>query len=202
MDVKTRLSILSTVGSLHTEPLRYDLECVRSIVLEVAPDLLCAEITRKAWESKDLSTASLEVREALAPIVRLTETVLIPVLPSQHGFESFTAPPGLQQGLARAYDRLLRWGQRAANGPEGIHGPVFEALCHIVCTLTEMTWSTEDRSTWEAQNQAMAKETLSAIRRDPGRRVLVVAQCQRIHKLEPLLKPHLDVLELVDYREL
>lgn len=55
---------------------------------------------------------------------------------------------------------------------------------------------------WNSQNRAIAENILQAVRRDPGRRVLAAVQCQRIHKLEPLLKWHSDLLELVHYQDL
>lgn len=199
----TRLAILRTMGSLHNEPLRYDLQTLRSLVLNLAPDLLCADITREAWESGDLSGAHLEIAEALIPASHLTDTVLVPVAPSSQQFSDFRSPSGPRNWLARRFDALLRWGQRVADSPEAIHGTVFETFCHTVCALQEMTWSKTDRQVYEQRTQALAANILAAIRRDPGGRVLVVVQCQWHHTLEPLLKQGAgEWLEIVDYRKL
>jgi hypothetical protein len=143
----------------------------------------------------------LELRHALEPAARLTEMVLVPIAPTSKRFEDFVAPPGWRQSLVRAFDRLLRWGQRNTDRPEKINGPVFEVFCHTVCALTELAWSREERAAWEAQNADLVEAILEAVRRDPGRRVLVVVQCQRMHRLVPQLKAHSDELEFVSYQE-
>jgi hypothetical protein len=199
---KTRVALLATLGALHAEPLAYDLDCLRTIIVELAPDLLCAEITRPDWENGDLSKVTLELRQALEPAARLTETVLVPVAPSPERFEDFVAPPGWRRSLVRTFDRWLRWGQRKAGKPQSIHGVLFESFCHSVCLMTETTWSPSERLAWDLQNQALAEAILEVARRDPGRRVLVAVQCQRFHKLEPLLKKYRDEIDLVDYRDL
>ena len=198
----TRLAVLGTLSDLHREPIAYDLACLRSLVVDLAPDLLCAEITREAWEDSDLSGAALEVREALAPVVKATDIVLVPVAPSPQQFTDFEGPPGWRRDLVSTFDRALRWGQRRADRPEAINGTLFELFCHAVCELTEMTWTKEDRTTWEAQNDVLAENILEAVQRDEGRRVLVAVQCQRLHRLLPRLRAHADLLEIVDYQEL
>ncbi len=199
----TRVAILNTLGSLHADPLHYDLQTLRSLVIHLAPDLLCADITRDTWESGDLSQAPLEVRAALIPAINLTDTVLIPVAPTPQQFRDFRAPSGLRNWLARRFDALLRWGQRKADRPEAIHGMAFETFCHTVCVLEEMTWSKADRQAYELRAQALVRNILSAIQRDPGGRVLVVVQCQWHHTIEPLLRKQAeDWIKIVDYRDM
>jgi len=198
----TRLAILRSMGSLHNESLRYDLHALHTLVVQLAPDLLCADITRDAWESGNLSGAPLEVREALAPASALTDIVLVPVAPTPQQFSDFRAPSGLRDWLAHRFDALLRWGQRRADSPEAVHGMAFETFCHTVCALEEMTWSRADRQAYQRRTQALADNILSAVQRDPSGRVLVVVQCQWHHTLEPLLGAKADWLEIVDYREL
>lgn len=197
----TRMAILGTIAELHRESLAYDVACLRAIVTQLAPDLLCAEITRDAWEHGDLDAAALEVREALAPVVAGTDVVLLPVAPTPQRFADFTPRAGWRHDLGQSFASSLRWGMRRASRPEAINGPVFGAYCHLVCMLTEWTWPGEYRAAWEAQNQGLAGNILAAVRRDPGRRVLVTAQCQRLHRLVPFLRAQADV-NIVDYREL
>lgn len=199
---QTRLALLATLSELHREPIAYDLQCLRDLIVELAPDLLCAEITPDMWEGGDLSTAAIEVREALAPIVASTDTVLVPVAPSSERFKDFAPDGGWRRNLVQACDRLLRWGQLQANSPQAVNGPLFEAFCHPLCLLTEMTWTAEQRAAWNAQNEQIAQNVLRAVRRDPGQRVLLAVQCQRIHKLEPLLKAGSEPVKLVPYQSL
>lgn len=202
MEPKTRLAILRTMGALHTEPLRYDLESLRRIVLNLSPDLVCADITRAEWENGNLSRALLEVREALVPAIKRTDSVLVPIAPSPEQFSDYKTPSGWRRSLSKTFDGWLQWGQRKANGPEAIHGLAFEAFCHTVCALTEMTWSESDKAAHRKRNEALADNIIQAVRRDPGRRVLVVIQCQWYHTLEPALKRKIDKLEIVAYQDL
>jgi hypothetical protein len=198
----TRLAVLGTLSDLHRQPIAYDLNCLRALVADLAPDLLCAEITREAWEGGNLSTAALEVREALAPVVAATDIVLVPVLPTLKQYADFTPATGWHRDLVRTFDRLLQWGQREADRPEAVNGVLFGAFCHTLCALTERMWTAEDRAAWAAQNRALAENIVQAVRQDMGRRVLVAVQCQRLHRLAPLLRAHADVFEVVDYQAL
>jgi len=200
--VKTRLALLYTMGDLHAEPLRYDLNCLRLLVADLAPDLLCVEVTQEAWESGQLSASGLEIRSALVPVSAATDIVLVPVAPSPARFSDYASPPSWRRDLARWLDLCLRWGQRKADGPEAIHGPIFQTFCHTLCTLTELSWKPQDRAAWEAQNHSLVESILQVVRRDPGRRVLVVVQCQRLHRIVPLLNAHAEELEIVSYQEL
>jgi hypothetical protein len=202
MAVVTRLSILRILGALHAEPLRYDLNSLRAIIRDLAPDLVCVDITREDWENGDLTKTSLEVRGTLVPVIQQTDSVLVPVAPNPEQFSDYQATSGWRQGFSRRFDVWLKWGQRKANSPEAIHGLAFEAFCHTVCALTEMTWSRADRDAHRKRNEALADNIIQAIRRDPGRRVLVVIQCQWQHTLEPALKKRGKRLDIVDYREL
>lgn len=198
----SRLAFLATISNLHAEPLTYDLACLRELVAHLEPDLLCVEITPEMWSGGELSQATVEVRDALAPIAAATNVVIVPVTPSPQRFADFAPHSGWRRSLVQSFEQAIRWGQRTADHPETINGPWFEAFCHTVCALTEMTMTAGERLAWNAQNQTIAENILQAVRRDPGRRVLAAVQCQRIHKLEPLLKSHSDLLELVHYRNL
>lgn len=199
---RTRLALLATLSDLHNEPVSYDLASLQTIVTELAPDLLCAEITREMWEGGELSQAAIEVREALAPVVSVTDVVLVPVAPDNGRFADFAPGSGRRRGMVRTFDRMLQWGQRRANTHEAVNGKWFEAFCHPLCRMTEWSWTADKREAWDEQNKMIVANIMRAVRRDSGRRVLVAVQCQRIHKLEPLLKQYKDELEIVNYWEL
>ncbi len=198
----TRLAILSTMGELHTTPLEYDLHKLKSIVSELSPDLLCAEITLEQWEENNLSTASIEVREALLPAAISSEIVVVPVASFPSQFSDFKASIGWRKELSEYLDQILEWGILRANTPEAINGFLFDTFCHTVCGLNIMTWSVEDRSRWEEQNETIVKKIIRAVERDAGRRVLVVIQCQRSHIIEGLLKKYSSDIKIVPYQEL
>ncbi|MCZ7574388.1 MAG: hypothetical protein M5U01_38045 [Ardenticatenaceae bacterium] len=198
---KTRVALLSTLAEMHTEPIQYDLITLAAIVQQVAPDLLCVELPKPDWEQGDLSQAPVEVQRSLLPLAELSNVVVVPVAPGPRRFNDFAPQTGWGAELARRLDRALCWAQRRANSAEAIHAPLFEGICHTLCVLNEMSWDTEARQAWAAQNRAMLENILRAARRDPGRRMLVAVQCQRRHWLEPRLKRVPDV-EVVEYREL
>lgn len=197
---RTRLALLGTMSEIHNQPVSYDLHTLQKIVTDLAPDLLCAEITKEAWESADLSHAPLELRGALVPAEAITDIVLVPILPSQKRFADFAPLGGWRQRLILAFDWLLRWGQRRADSAEAINGVWFGLFCHSVCELTEMFWSGQDRIIWEAQNQILVENILSAVQNNEGSRILVVVQCQRLHRLTPLLEKHSNLFDLVGYQ--
>ncbi len=199
---RTRLAILGTISDLHKQPIAYDLDCLQKIVADISPDLLCAEITLEDWERADYSRASLEVREALAPIIASTDIVLIPVAPTPERYANFGPDSGWRRRLVRSFDRLLRWGQIRAGDAQNINGRWFGAFCHTVCWLTEHLWTAKDRAAWERQNKALVENLVRAVERDSGRRVLLAVQCQRLHRLVPLLHAHDDLFTMVAYPNL
>ncbi len=199
----TRLAILRTIGSLHDEPLAYDLKSLRDKVLEISPELLCADIPRDVWEAQAFSSASLEIARALAPAAAQSDTVIVPIGPDQILYENFSAPPGWRNWLSGILGRSLDWAIRKADRVESIHGLAFQTFCHSVCALEEMTWTPEDRLSHHARTSALVQNVINAVRRDPGRRMLVVLQCQWQHSFESMLKRSAgDWLKVVHYQEL
>ena len=199
---RTRLAILGTMSDLHRQSVSYDLDCLQKIIAEVSPDLLCAEITMQDWEREDFSRASLEVREALAPVIASTDIVLIPVAPTSEQYADFAPDTGWRRRLVRTFDRFLRWGQIQADDVQTVNGLWFGAFCHTVCWLTELLWTTKDRAAWEEQNEELAENIVRTVQQDSGCRVLVTVQCQRLHRLVPLLRAHDDLFRIVAYQNL
>lgn len=199
---RTRLAILGTMSDLHRQPITYDLDCLRKVIADLAPDLLCAEITMDEWESEDFSRASLEVREALVSVIASTDIVLIPVAPTLERYTDFTPDSGWRRRLVRTFDQLLQWGQIEADDVQTVNGLWFGAFCHTVCWLTEMFWTAKDRAAWEKQNKELTENIIRAVQRDSGRRVLVAVQCQRLHHLIPFLRAQTKVIDIVGYQSL
>ena len=199
---RSRLALLATLGELHTAPLYYDLQKLKAIVSELSPDLLCAEITLEQWEKGNLSNVGIEVREALLPVAVSSDIVVVPIAASQKQFSDYLPAEGWRRNMGNSFVQILDWGATKANTPTAVNGLLFESFCHTVCKLNTMTWLPKDQAQWEKQNAEMAENILQAIKRDIGRRVLVVAQCQRVHKLQPLLEKENDLIEIVHYQDL
>ena len=198
---KTRISLLSTLADMHTQSIQYNLTALTDILTQVSPDLLYVEVPQYDWELGRLDQAPVEVQRSLLPMAELSRTVVVPVAPDARQFNDFAPRTGWRAGLVRWLDQILRWAQRQANSAEAIHTWSFEGVCHTLCHLSQWSWEADARRAWEEQNQSMLDNILQAIRRDPGRRILVAVQCQRTHWLKLRLKKVPDI-ELVDYRGL
>jgi len=199
---QTRLALLGTMSDLHNQPIAYDLDCLGKVVTDLAPDLLCAEITLEAWEREDFSRTSIEIREALVPVIASTDTVLIPIAPSLEHYADFTPDSGWRRRLVRSFDRLLQWGQVQADNVQTINGLWFSTYCHTVCWVTEKFWNENGRAAWEKQNVELVENIVRAVERDSAHRVLVAVQCQRLHHIIPLLRSHENLLQIVEYQAL
>jgi hypothetical protein len=198
--VRTRLALIGTIGPLHAEPLRYDLPRLRRAVEALEPDLLGVEADPDAWARGDLDALPLEVREALVPASRRTNTVVIPL--GGAATHMFAAPQhgllaGPRASLVHGLDRLLTVMQRHLPGPEATTSQLFKHACGLVCSVQSMATTTACRSAWERGNSEILEHMVSAVRRDPGRRLLVAVQCRRVHWLEQRLRTFEDEIVLV-----
>jgi hypothetical protein len=198
--IRTRVALLGTIGHLHAEPLKYDLQRLREVVEEIEPDLLGVETDPVAWATGDLRSSPLEVREALVPATRRIDTVVVPL--GGGVWCGYAAPEdglavGFRSALIHALDRLLMALQRGAAGPEDIAANHFKHVCELVCAMEAAASTAESRLSWEHGNAKILGNVITTVRRDPGRRLLVAVQCRRLHWLELQLRPMRDEIRLV-----
>jgi len=196
LNTQTRVALLGTIGPLHAEVLRYDLNRLRRVVEELEPDFLGVEVQPAAWENGALATESVEVRDALVPATRRLDTIVVPL--------GGGAAPGFSSGsiVARGLDAWLVAMQRQLDGPKGVDAPLFKHTCALICELQSLTATAEDRDAWQASNVHVLDRILWIVRRDPGRRVLIAVQCRRVHWLERQLRRRRDELTLVRFEDL
>ncbi len=195
--MNTRLSVLGLMSDLHKESIPYDLDVLERTVLEIEPDLLCLELTRQAWDQGNFHGAPLPIRETLAPAAAASDIVIIPVAVSHREHHDFSHRSGVRGRMVHALDSLHRAVQRRST-VRTINARAYDVFCHIICDIEEAFWESSAREAWNAENRAMYQRILDGTRRDPGRRVLVAAQCHRKHWLDDRLAEHPDI-ELVDY---
>lgn len=201
---RSRIAILGTLAELHTETPAYDLRVLRRLVKTLQPDLLLAEIHPDDWNSGELGQPSLVYREVLVPLSRRTDIIIVPVSNSR-GWELST-PRGkvfrkLRTFATNLLNSQMRWMQRFANGPDEINSGWFGWICDRTCTVIAWICGPQAQREWKWNNQVIVDNVQEALRRDPGRRVLVTVDCRRRHKLEKALRGLPDV-ELVDYHYL
>ncbi len=197
---KTRIAILGTIADLHKQPIRYDLAELRRIVADVQPDLLGIEVERDEFEREDLSRAPVEVREALVPLARRSDTVVVPI-GAGSSEELRASSEGIPAALIRGLDAMLTSVQKTANDARRVNSALVSHTCGLICHLEEYVCGETGHRAWLTTNEKMLANIIGMVRRDPQARILVAVQCRRKHRLEPKLRQAPGV-ELVNYWEL
>jgi hypothetical protein len=152
---KTRAGVLETAGSWHALLPRYRLRRLEELVRGFMPDLLCAEINRDDWESQRFGSFPLEYRECLLPLCRQLGAIVIPV------GDRWPVPPSPLR-LAILFGASLRW------------------MCRPAALRWQRAWARLFPGAEQA-NADMVARILETVRRDPGRRVLVVVRVERCY---------------------
>lgn len=170
---KTLLGILGTAGGWHALLPRCGLRQLEERVRTFAPDLLCAEINRDAWESQRQSAFSLEYRECLLPLCRQLGVVVVPL-----GGEWPVPVSPLRLGL------LLGAGPRW--------------MCRPAVLGWQRAWARLFPGV-ERVNAELVARILEAARRDPGRRLLVAVRIERCYAVVKGLGQEREIELLVEW---
>jgi len=150
---KTPVGVLGTVGAWHRRAPRYGLRHLEALVRGFAPDLLCAEVNRADWEAGCLAALPPEYRECLVPLCRELGVIVVPVGDRWRGL-----PSPLR--LALPLGLVPRWLNSAA------------------ADRWHRTWAQICLGSGQT-NRKLVAHILEAVRRDPGRRVLVTVRMER-----------------------
>ncbi|HKZ83932.1 MAG TPA: hypothetical protein VJ793_09800 [Anaerolineae bacterium] len=196
---ESRVAVLGTLSDLHRQSIAYDLKVLARLIKEIQPDLLCAEIRRDHWETGDVARMPVEYREALLPVCKRSDIVLVPIAGTQG--ESPVESRGLRAALVGVLNWQLRLMQRLAGTPEAINSGAFGVMCSWMCGLIAWAGGPEARRAWAAANGRILQNVLDAVRRDPGRRVLVTVDCRRRHLLDRRLRAFGEI-EVVEFHQL
>jgi len=151
----TPVGVLGTAGAWHRWAPCYRLRHLEALVRGFAPDLLCAEVSRADWEAGRLAALPLEYRECLTPLCRELGAVVVPVGDRWQGLPS-----------------PLRLALLLGAGPRWVNGAAADR-CH-------RSWTRLYPCSQRA-DQDLVAHILEAVRRDPGRRVLVTVRMERRH---------------------
>lgn len=201
---RAKVALVGTLASLTDEPIGYDLAELRRLIEDLEPDLLGIEVDPAVFESGGGDQAR-DVREALLPAARLTDVVVVPLgAPNRHEL----APPeegtlaGLRSTFIRSADRLLIAMARSVDHPAAASRGTYIHLCEFICHVESALADDAGRRAWSETNEQILGSLVDAVRRDPGRRVLLAVQCRRIHWLTARLRRLDDEIDLVRFEEL
>ena len=197
---RTRIALLGTLSELHKQPIHYDLVELARIVAETQPDLLGVEVERDEFERDELTRAPLEVREALIPIARRSDTVVVPIGAGSQD-ELRASGDGIGAVLIRMLDAALAVVQKTANDARRVNSTLVSHTCGLICHIEEHTCGERGRRAWTTTNEKMLANIVAMAGRDPRARILVAVQCRRKHWLEPKLRRVSDIA-VVNYWEL
>jgi hypothetical protein len=151
--VKSTVGVLGTVGAWHRWARGYSLAQLGEWLRRFQPDLVCADIERCDWETGSQNRLSLDYRACLVPLCRQLGITIVPV---------GNPWPGIPSPLRMV---LL----------VGVAG-------HWINLAAVDRWHQVWAGLWPGARKAdrcMANKVLSALRRDPGRRVLATVRIER-----------------------
>ncbi|PKN97517.1 MAG: hypothetical protein CVU42_15870 [Chloroflexi bacterium HGW-Chloroflexi-4] len=197
-----RVAVLGVLADLHGEEVQYDLKPLRRLILEIQPDLICAEIQWVDWLSGNLAAAPRAIRETIVPLCRRTNMVIIPVGGSVlKEFGIPTADRFLKAQAIRALNGLQRISWAVINHPAAINSAAYSHCCDLTCAAELNLCGQTAKKKWKEANDTIIKNILETLTRDPGRRVLVTVDCRRRQWLIKQLAQSSQVV-LVHYKEL
>ena len=200
----SKVAVLGLLADLRREPTQYDLRLLHRLVKNIQPDLLCAEIHPDDWQFGDLSTVWLEYRETLLPLARRTDIIVVPVGGSARS--EIKLPEDiplvrLRRLAVQLINSLQRRFTRLARHPDDLNGGALDTFCDGRCALALWVSGSQARQAWEEVNNTILNNIITAVRRDPGRRVLVTVDCRRRRWLMGHLC-ELSEIELLTYHTL
>lgn len=188
---RTPVAVLGTLAEFHREPIPYDLDALVRLVSALRPDLLCLELTIDQWQRQDFSHLPPETAQALLPLASQTDMVVVPVAGEEPPPEP--AAPGLRGTMIRLLRRWLAVLQKAAPGPAAINSGWRHLVADSLYILTAWLAGPHTWRTWKRYTSRVVQEVLQTIRRDPGRRVLVVANVRHCHHIRHQLSRYPEV---------
>ena len=195
----TSVAVLGTLADFHREPIAYNLSALVRLVEDLQPDLLCLDMTSDEWARRDFAGLPLEYREALVPLAAQTDIVVVPVAD-----ERPIAEPELQGVRAAIGGKLrqtLAYLQRSAPSPAAINQGLRHHVANHLYEVLAGLHGRHLRTSAKAHAHRLAGNVVDAVRRDPGRRVLVVVNVRFCHYLRQTLRSYAD-LDVVRYSEL
>lgn len=196
---KTAVAVLGTLADFHREPIPYNLGALLHLVRDLQPDLLCLDMTKEEWAAQDFAELPLEYREALVPLAGQTDIVVVPVADDRPGAEPELT--GIRAALGERIKLALAYLQRSAPSPAAINQGLRHHLANELYEILAGLQGGDLRRNAILHASRLAWNVVQAVRRDPGRRVLVVVNVRYCHYLRRYLHSYVD-LQVVPFPEL
>lgn len=158
----TAIGVVGTVGRWHRWAPGYSLGKVEELVRRFRPDLVCAEILPSDWEAGRMDHFPPEYQGRLIPLCRSLSITIVPV------GNRWPVPPS-----------PLRLALLLGAGPHWLNSPAADRWHQ----LWARPWPQA-----KVANHELVAAIAAAIRRDPGRRVLVTVRWERRYAVAAALK--------------
>jgi hypothetical protein len=203
---RTPVAVVGSLAEFRLDPTPYDLAALVGFVREIAPDLLCLDMTLEEWQRRDFGGLPAEYRDALLPLADQTDMVVVPigdrVGPEGTGVgeDGPSRPAGVGRWLSMRLQAAVGSLQRGADSPVAVDQGARHWIADLLYHLIDWLHGGSARHA-AAHRGALAARILELARRDPGRRVLVVVNARYCHYLRAELRRHPEI-ELVRYAEL
>lgn len=195
----TPVAVLGTLAEFHHDPIPYDLRALVRLVSDLRPDLLCLDLTPEQWGNGDFADLPPEYREGLLPLAHQTDIVVVPIAGDRPPDE-----PTASGWRGKAIAILRRWLanlQRTAPGPDAINAGARHFIANVLYGLIAYLAGKAAHRAWKTHTDHLVAQILEVVRRDPGRRVLVVVNVRHCHHIRPALQRYPEI-RMVSYSEL
>lgn len=196
---RTKVAVLGTLAEFHSEPIPYDLPALVQLVAHLGPDLLCLDITPEQWRQQDYNDLPPEYREALLPLAHQTDIVVVPI-GSQNPPQEPTAS-GWRGRLIMVFRHWLATIQRTAPSPAAVNQGWRHQVANLLYHSNAMLAGGQVLRDWQTHRGHLTHQVLELVRRDPGRRILVVVNVRHCHHIRPELRKHPQI-QVVPYSAL
>ncbi len=195
----TPVAVLGTLADFHREPIAYNLGALVRLVESLQPDLLCLDMTVEEWAAQDFDGLPPEYREALVPLSQQSDIVVVPVADERPNSEP--ALQGVRATIGGRIRQALAYLQRSAPSPAAINQGLRHHTANGLYEVLAWLHGRQLRKAAETHAHRLAWNVVQAVRRDPGRRVLVVVNVRYCHYLRRNLRSYID-LHVVPFAEL
>lgn len=188
---RTRVAVLGTVAEFHEEAIPFDMSGLFELVANINPDLLCLDITPQQWRRRDFDNLPSNYRDALLPLARQTDIVVVPV-----GGETDWPVETMAGWRLRVVQRLRSWIrtiQRKAPGPEALNRGWRHDLVNALYFVTRRLANSDRGGGTGTHARNLTEQILAVSHRDPSARLLVVVNVQYCHLIRQLLHKHHEV---------